>query len=647
MNTPDRIRELVSLLNLWRDEYYNQAAPSVSDTLYDKTFDQLLSLEESSGIILTNSPTQTVGYEIMGSLSKVEHRTPLLSLDKTKDVERIVKFADAKDIVAMLKLDGLTIELEYMNGKLIRGSTRGDGHIGEDITHNVSAFKNVPLYIPCLGNIRIVGEALIHYNDFEKINSRFSEENRYRNPRNLASGSIRQLNSKECVDRELCFYAYTILDDSSGEKAEDLRLLNIMGFNVVPYAFISSRTTQSYIENIIDSLTNTATTNSIPIDGIVFAYNDMIYGKSLGETSHHPLHSIAFKFEDETAETTLREVEWSMGRTGQLTPVAIFDTVELDGTEVSRASLHNISILKLLKLGIGDTISVAKMNMIIPQIVENLTESDSLNIPETCPICNGQTVVSKDNESEILLCENPECGGKLLSSLIFFCSKRAMDIEGLSEATLEAFIGQGWIKRPVDIYRLNEHREEIVVLPGFGEKSYQKIWTAIEKSRNVKLENFIVSIGIPFIGITASKAISRRFNGDWNAFIAAVDSGFNFTEIEDFGPIMHKNIVDWSTDRTIAEEVLPFITFVGTTIKETAPENPFMGKTIVVTGSLENFTRTTIQSKIESLGAKSGSSVSKNTDYLLAGDKAGSKLTKAKDLGVRILTEAKFISMIE
>ena len=642
------IQSLVKQLNQYRNEYYNDNNPTVSDYEYDNLFDELKQLEEQTGFLMSNSPTQSVGFEVKSKLEKVTHSIPLLSLDKTKQVNDVIRFIGSQPCLLMLKYDGLTVELEYNNGELIKGSTRGDGFIGEDVTHNVKTFKNIPLKIDYNGYLKVVGEAIIHKNDFEKINDNLPIGiEKYKNARNLVSGSVRQLDSKLCSERQVYFMPWDVLEGLDGDskfyKIQELPSFGFQSFSDLFY--IENGTTIDRLNEMIENLKEKASRKNIPIDGLVVKYDSIAYSKSLGSTSHHNNDGLAFKFEDETADTTLLNVEWSMGRTGTLTPVAVFKTVELDGTDISRASLHNISIIENLKLGIGDNISVQKCNLIIPQIVENYTQSNSLEIPNSCPICNGKTEIEQLNDSKELICTKPNCKGKLLGKFTHFVSKNAMNIDGLSEASLEKFIEKGWLKTFSDIYDLSKYKNDIINMDGFGEKSYNKLIQAIEKSKNVKLENFIVALGIDNIGKTASKTISKFFKGDWTAFENAWRIDFDFTNLDDFGRKMNDSLYEYfSKDEMRWYDLVCEMKFIKPTEtinadSSSSANNKFQNKTIVITGSFENYTRDTMQAKLESMGAKVSSSVSKKTDYVMVGTDAGSKLTKARDLGIEILSE--------
>ena len=642
------IQSLVKQLNQYRNEYYNDNNPTVSDYEYDNLFDELKQLEEQTGFLMSNSPTQSVGFEVKSKLEKVTHSIPLLSLDKTKQVNDVIRFIGSQPCLLMLKYDGLTVELEYNNGELIKGSTRGDGFIGEDVTHNVKTFKNIPLKIDYNGYLKVVGEAIIHKNDFEKINDNLPIGiEKYKNARNLVSGSVRQLDSKLCSERQVYFMPWDVLEGLDGDskfyKIQELPSFGFQSFSDLFY--IENGTTIDRLNEMIENLKEKASRKNIPIDGLVVKYDSIAYSKSLGSTSHHNNDGLAFKFEDETADTTLLNVEWSMGRTGTLTPVAVFKTVELDGTDISRASLHNISIIENLKLGIGDNISVQKCNLIIPQIVENYTQSNSLEIPNSCPICNGKTEIEQLNDSKELICTNPNCKGKLLGKFTHFVSKNAMNIDGLSEASLEKFIEKGWLKTFSDIYDLSKYKNDIINMDGFGEKSYNKLIQAIEKSKNVKLENFIVALGIDNIGKTASKTISKFFKGDWTAFENAWRIDFDFTNLDDIGRKRNDRLYEYSSkDEMRWYDLVCEMKFIKPTEtinadSSSSANNKFQNKTIVITGSFENYTRDTMQAKLESMGAKVSSSVSKKTDYVMVGTDAGSKLTKARDLGIEILSE--------
>lgn len=663
-----RIHELVKQLNEYRDAYYNRAESLVVDSEYDRLFDELKALETDTGVVLMNSPTSTVGYDVKSKLEKVSHDIPLLSLDKTKDVDELVKFMGNHKCLLMYKYDGLTVELIYNDGNLIQASTRGDGYTGEDITHNAKTFKNIPLTIPYNGFLRVVGEAIIHKHDFQKINDNLpAGEKPYANARNLAAGSVRQLDSTVCDTRNIHFMLWDVLEGLDDLPtlddlfpASDSRMTKFfacerLGFEL-PYACRFEQESSAFIiQDAIEHMRDQAIEKGIPIDGMVMKYDSISYSKQKGGTSHHNNDGIAFKFEDETAETVLREIEWSMGRTGQLTPVAIFDPIELDGTIVTRASVHNLSYIKDYDLNIGDKLKVYKANMIIPQILENISATErgtkhGVQYPDACPVCGGSIRVEQVNDTESVYCDNPKCNGKKLGKFSHYVSKPAMNIDGLSEATLEKFINNGWLTDFTDLYHLNRYDKEIMRMEGFGKRSYDKLMTAIEASKSTTLTRLLISLGIPYIGKTASKAISNYCAGDPYKFIELINDDFNWMQLEDFGEVMSASLKDWFSDDDNFKLYHCIVGHLNIQIEKviTTPvaDNPFNGKTVVATGSLQNFTRDGIGKKLEELGAKVGSSVSKKTDYVIAGEKAGSKLTKAKELGVPVLTETEFMAMI-
>lgn len=652
--------DLVERLNRYRDAYYNRSESLVTDSEYDQLFDQLKTMEAESGIVMSNSPTRTVGYEVKSKLAKVTHNIPLLSLDKTKDVADLCDFSNKHPTLLMLKYDGLTVELIYDKGELIQASTRGDGYVGEDITHNARTFTNIPLTIPYQGFLRLAGEAIIHKADFDKINDNLPKgEKPYANARNLAAGSVRQLDSKVCSARNVAFMLWDVLegldDIAENPDSRKSKFLACASLGFEPPFGCSGKpgTPIPTIQNGIDSIKRKSIKQGIPFDGMVMKYDSISYSKQKGGTSHHNNDGIAFKFEDEKAETILRDIEWSMGRTGQLTPVAIFDPVDLEGTTVSRASVHNLSYIRDFDLNIGDTIQILKANQIIPQIFKNVSAEQrqtklGVHYPDTCPVCGGTVRVEHVNNTDTLYCDNPDCAGKKLSAFEHFVSKPAMNIDGMSEATLERFIERGWLKEFYDIFTLDQYRNEIVRMEGFGVRSYEKMWAAIEASRNVQFDKFIVALGIPMIGKTAAKAISKHCNYDPHEFFEKALNGYDWTVLDDFGQIMSDSIRDWfrNADHLVLFQMLmDQITIVKPKV-ETIADNPFNGKIVVVTGSLQQFTRDSITKKLEELGAKSAGSVSKKTDFLIAGDKAGSKLAKAQQLGVRILTESEFMGML-
>jgi DNA ligase (NAD+) len=657
MTKIEQIQGLISELNECRDKYYNQNNPAIPDWMYDSLFDKLKILEQETEYIQSDSPTQTVGYTVISKLQKVQHSVPLKSLDKTKDVNVLNQWRKNKDIILMAKADGLTVELDYENGELAQASTRGDGNIGEDITHNARTFIGLPVKIPFQGKLKVVGEAIIHRNDFDEINSKLPDVEKYKTPRNLAAGSVRQLDSKICSERKVYFYAFNILECDealSDSKCERFKWLGNLGFYIISNTKIKNDSKNLNI--CIESTKAHVDIIQLPIDGLVASFDSVEYSNSLGETSHHPLHSLAFKFEDETAETTLRDIEWSLGRTGVITPVAIFDTVELDGTEVSRASLHNLSIIENLELGLLDRISVQKCNMIIPQIQENFTRSNTLEIPTECPECGGITIIEQLNESKVLYCTNPNCAAKLLGKMAHFVSRQALNIDGLSEATLEKFIENGFVKEFADIYKLGRYKHEIINMDGFGAKSYTKLIVAIETSRYVKMENFLYALGIPQIGRSASKTISKYFNGSWFDFVKALSEAFIFTILEDFGSVMHFNLYEWFNKEYMCDcgvslqyvDLVSQLSFVKDEPKIANEMKDLSGLAFVITGSVNTFeNRDKFKDLVESLNGKVSGSVSKNTSFLVSNEASGSsKSKKAQELGVKVITEVEFNEMI-
>lgn len=650
MNKIDRIKELVEILNHYRNEYYNNSRSEISDFEYDQLFDELDQLESETGFIMAASPTRTVGYEVKSELQKVKHNHPMLSLDKTKSVDDVIKFLNGKDGVIMAKMDGLTCSLRYLNGELVSAETRGNGEVGEDILHCAKTIKNVPLKINCTDEVIIDGEVIITYDDFEKINSTLAHDQKYKHPRNLASGSIRQLDSNIAAQRNMKFIAWKFIrgcTDNSFFKRW-VKMVEL-GFDVVPIinlpVIIGDK---QCIEHSIILIKEDCKAEGYPIDGCVFGYDDISYGESLGATGHHLRSQLAFKFYDELYPTRLKYIDWTIGKSSQLTPTAVFDTIEIDGADVSRASLHNISIIKNLGLTNSCTVNVFKANQIIPQIdsCENDGSGD-IEIPTTCPVCGDATAIKKDNESEVLICTNPECAGKKLAQFTHFVSKKGMDIKNLSEATLETLISRGFLRNFKDIYHLSNYYNDLVRIDGFGKKSVENLLKSIEDSRNVKLENFIAALGIPNIGLSAAKTISNYFNGEIYKWLGAYFNDFDWTSLDDFGSIMDKSIDDYFYYHIAdVEELVDEMTFI-TQEELDVVQNPFVGKTICVTGKLNHFTRDSINEKIISLGAKVASSVSKKTDYLITNESSGSsKYKKAIELNIPIITENEFLNMI-
>lgn len=647
MEKVKRIKELVKQLNEYRDAYYNEARPVISDVEYDKLFDELSELEKETGVVYTNSPTQSVGYEVKSELEKVKHSHPMLSLDKTKSVDDLVKFAGDKDCILSLKMDGLTCLLTYENGELVQGETRGDGEIGELITHNARVFENIPLTIDYKGHFEIEGEAIITYDDFEKINDGLSEDKKYKNPRNLASGSVRQLDSKIAAQRHIKFIAWKVPTEiASSIFINRLQYASDLGFDTVPFLPIRGNCNAEFINIVIEQLRKRAHEKNFPIDGLVATYNDITYGESLGMTGHHPKHSIAFKFTEDSEETVLREIKWSMGKTGSLTPVAIFDSVDLAGTSVSRASLHNISIMKELNISIGATVTVVKKNEIIPQIISCDASAMDVNIPITCPVCGEETQIVKENDSEVLMCVNPHCKGKLLGRVSHFVSKKGMDISGLSEETIKKFVELEWITEITDVYNLEQYYDRLSTMSGFGNRSVDKLRKSIENSKTVRLDKFITSLSIPGIGTSQSKELAKVFN-TWNDFRDASVGCYNFSQIDGFGDVLNNNIHSWFKDMCdIADKLASLMTFE--TEENSKTNNSLNGKSFVVTGKVYKFkNRDEVKEAIEKFGGKVTGSVTKATFALINNDieSNSSKNKKAKELGVQIINEDQLIKM--
>lgn len=646
MDKTKRIKQLTKLLNEYRDAYYNRGESIISDYDYDNLFDELRRLEEEIGIILSNSPTQTVGYEVKSQLEKVKHSHPMLSLGKTKSVNDLIKFSNGKDCIISLKMDGLTVLNTYDNGELIQSETRGNGEEGELITHNAKVFDNLPLQINNTHRFEIEGEAIITKNDFELINSKLSEENKYKNPRNLASGSVRQLDNKIAKERHVKFVAWKIPFGFT-HFTEGFNFAHSIGFEVVPYVTYNSKIDD--INAKIEELKAIAEEKSYPIDGLVITYDNVKYGKSLGFTGHHPKHSLAFKFYNEEVVTILKDIEWGMGKTGQLTPVANFNDVFLDGVTVNKASLHNVSILKELQLGIGDEITVYKANEIIPQLRDNLTRSDTITIPSTCPVCGSPTKIEKENNSEVLTCTNQNCKGKLLKKLCHAVSKKALNIDGLSKATLQKFIDRGWLQCVEDIYHLPLYKDKISRMEGFGAKSTKNLMENIEKSKDITLDKFISALSIPLIGTTVSKDIAKFCDYDIEKFkLIMGKSPYKFTKIEEFGDKMARSLFDWWSDNV--KEFLELKRhFRFKKIENNINVDKLKGQNFVITGKLHYFAnRDALKEKIESLSGKVVGSISSNTSFLINNDvnSTSSKNTKAKKLNIPIISEDDFIKMI-
>lgn len=639
MSKLHRIKELTTLCNKYCDAYYN-GQELVSDAEYDSLYRELYNLEQETGFSLTSSPTKNVGYQVHNELPKFNHNIPMLSLDKITTIDEIRDFIGNRKAVMSLKEDGLSIRLYYdKNGDLVTAATRGDGRVGTNITSNLCCFTNIPMHIESNGKKFIIdGEAICTFENLERLNN--SLEIPYKHPRALASGTVSLLDPNEAKKRKLNFIAWKFVQGSnSNSYGERLEELNKLGFDVVSWCYVDSK----YIDNCLQMLQDSAHKLSHPYDGIVIALDDIAYGESLGETSKFPRHSKAYKFAQDAEETIIRDFEFSLGKSGQLTPVACFDNVVLDGTDVSRCSCHNISYCKNLKLGIGAKVKVIKAMQIIPQIIECVEVGDELILPTTCPICHGKTAIIKENESEVLVCTNPECSGKLLGKLKFFVSKPAANIDGLSEATLAFLIDHGWVKNFRDIYHLDDYKNEWQKCDGFGKKSVEKILSAIEKSRNIDLAHFICSLSIPNIGSSAAKTIANHFHGNLYEWFDAFFNNFDWAILDDFGDTMAHNIEEYLHSHIADVELLADeMHFIA---PEKSSDNSLNGLKFCITGSFSQ-PRDELKKRLEAKGAKFVSSVSKNLNVLFAGDKAGSKLTKAQQLGIRVAGEDELMKML-
>lgn len=644
----DRIKELVELLNKAGKSYYSEGRELMSNYEYDALYDELGMLEKETGYILSNSPTVNVGYEVLSELPKERHESPMLSLDKTKSPEALAEWLGSQKGLLSWKLDGLTIVLTYDNGQLQKAVTRGNGEVGEIITNNSRVFKNVPVTIPFKGKLVLRGEAIITYSDFERINEQIPEADaKYKNPRNLCSGSVRQLNNEITAQRNVHFFAFTLVSaqdvDFDNSRQRQFEWLKDQGFSVVEYKMVTKDT----ILDTIEWFEKTIVTNDFPSDGLVILYDDIAYGDSLGRTAKFPRNAMAFKWTDETAETTLREIEWSASRTGLINPVAVFDPVELEGTQVSRASVHNISIVESLKLGIGDRIKVFKANMIIPQIAENLTQSGNLEIPEVCPVCGGKTQIKQVNDVKTLYCINEDCQAKHVKSFAHFVSRDALNIDGLSEATLEKFIQHGFLKNFCDLYHLEKFRDEIIALDGFGEKSYENLLTSVENSRNTTLPKFIYGLGIANVGLSNAKMIVQALGNDIEKIIHAGRQ--ELEKIDGVGAVIADTFASYFENEKNKEE---FYKLLQEMHIEKAPDNQnnqiLTGKVFVITGSLEHFeNRNQLKERIEQLGGRVTGSVTGKTSYLINNDShsTSSKNKTAAKLGVPVITENEFLEM--
>ena len=633
MNKIERIKELTEELLRYCHEYYVLDKPSISDFEYDKKFDTLKKLEDENNFWLANSPTRKVQGEVLDGFNKITHSKPMLSAAKTKDINEIKRFVGNNDFYCSYKLDGLTLVCSWKNGEFKQAVTRGTGIIGEDVTEQAKMISNLPLKIPYTEYLELRGECVISWDNFEQLKEKYSH------PRNAAAGGLRNLDTNITKQRNLSYVVFECvhgIDDD--HKLSQLDKLAHMGFEVVDFCGAN-------VERCVEIMP--PDTYKYPVDGLIFELSSNSLSKSLESTSHHEGCRMALKWADNTYETILRDVIWDVGRSGVISPVAVFDEVDLDGALTTKATLHNLSIIEELELGINDTITVYRSNMVIPKVDENLTRSNNLNIPEFCPCCGHMTEIKYTDNSKFLMCTNPDCTAKKVAQFVHFASKNCMNIDGLSEATIEKFIEKGFLNTFKDIYHLDEHRNKLIYLDGFGVKSIDKLLSAINKSRNVKLENFIAALGIPNIGLSASKIISKTFDGDVYAFLNAAIFGYDFTQLEDFGEIMNTSIKEFiinnSVDIQLLVDEMNFIIPEKVEVKE----NTFTGKNICVTGKLHHFTRNSINEKILSLGAKAASSVSTKTDYLITNEQSGSsKYKKAIELNIPIITEDEFLEML-
>lgn len=643
MNKTDRIIELVKELNKAAIAYYKDDNPIMTDKQYDDLYDELSTLENETGYILTGSPTQKVQGEIVDFLEKVEHKYPMLSSNKTKDLDVVRKFIGDRDVIQSWKLDGLTVVAEYRKGLLYKAVTRGNGTIGEEVTHTFKHCVNLPVQLRKPVDITFRGECVIPWDTFDRINSELEEP--YSHPRNLAAGTLRQLDANIAIERKLEYYVFDVIEGFDyGTLVGKYVYTSDLGMPVVDCCMVND------LNECFDTFN--PENFRLPVDGLIYKYDDTGYGKSLGTTSHHPLDMLALKWQDQLYETTLTDIEWNTSKTGLINPVAIFNPVDLDGAVTTRATLHNVSYIEDLELGIGDSIMVYRANMVIPKVHENLTKSNTWKLPDKCPCCGGDVEIHNENGSKILHCLNDGCQAKLLSRLTHYVSKNALNIDGLSEATIEKFMKLGWLTSLSDIYTLHEHKVEMMVLDGFGKKSAEKLLVAIEKSKNTTLERYLYGLSIPLIGRTASKTISKYFKGDYSKFIEALEDYFDFSQLEDFGNTMNKSIWDWYRKYSETEDA-----YIPILLDFDTPKMKFSngggidlsGKIFVVTGSLEHYSnRNEFVAEIEKLGGKASGSVSTKTSYLINNDNLSnsSKNKKAKELKVPIITEEEFLRLI-
>ena len=649
MDKKARIKELVEILNKAAKSYYVDAVEIMPNIEYDKLYDELVKLEKETNVVLSNSPTQNVGYETASELPKKAHESPMLSLDKTKSVTELEDWLGDNEALLSWKMDGLTIVLTYRGGELVEAVTRGNGIIGEVITNNAKNFQNVPLKIEYKGELILRGEAVIKYSDFKRINESISDADaKYKNPRNLCSGSVRQLNPAVTRERKVYFNVFNVVKadniDFENSKAKQFEWAKNEGFDVVEYKF----TNRASLANDIADFESRIADNDIPSDGLVLLLDDIALGERLGSTAKFPRNAMAFKWSDERQTTKLKYIEWSPSRTGLINPVAVFEPVELEGTTVSRASLHNVSIFEELMLGVGDEISVYKANMIIPQVYENFTKSNTEKVPKICPACGKDTTIKKDNESKVLLCTNPDCQVKHIKQYALMASRDALNIDGLSESTLEKFLSKGFIKNDSDIFKLDKYKDEIVNMDGFGKRSYEKLIAALDEAKNTTVSRFLYSLGISGIGSANAKMIAKYFDNDIDRIISA--SKDDLLEIEGIGEVLANSIADFFRSEKNIENVESLRKILKFEKEESGGGDKLSGKVCVITGSLQHFSnRNELKELIEKNGGKVSGSVSSKTNYLINNDTASnsSKNKKAKELGVEIISEEDFLKLLE
>ena len=659
MTHNERMKYLVDKLNEYRHLYYNCNDPVVSDEVYDRMYDELKALEKETDIVYSNSPTSTVGWKPVSELKQIHHPIPLLSLDKQKNIDEIIKFIKKSDSSLMYKLDGLTVRLDYENGELVAAGTRGDGEVGEDITHNIPAFLNVPLKISHKDRLSVSGEAFIFRDKFDEMNKLLPDEKKYKGPRNLAAGTVRAFEPRLCRERGVNFYAFNVLEGFEGitSKLERLDMLEELGFSVCRRMMLKKDIDAKQLEDLFDEMKAEAERAKFPIDGMVIQYDDVAFSKSLGHTGHHYRDGYAYKYEDDLYETTLREIIWNTSRSGMLAPVAVFDAVEIEGS-ITHATLHNVTYIKQLQLNIGDRILISKRNMIIPAVEGNLDmHTGTISFPEYCPSCGAKTQIritvdSDGKKTERLYCTNKNCGSAELKQLIHYADKDSMDIEGLSEGTLGKLKNAGFLSDIADLYNLSEHHDEIVKMDGFGEQSYQKMIDSIEKSRNIPFNRFLRAIDIPMIGRHASKTISEHFDGSIEKFEDALfaDEPYDFTQLDKIGYIMCQSIYDWFDNEEnliMWNKLKELMNFEVKNKEETVMSKKLDGKTVVVTGTVEGYTRNEMSALIISHGGIPGDSVTKKTDFLVIASKPGaSKVNKAAQLGTKTMSADEFMRFI-